>query len=833
MNWLTASLIEHCFLTLMAASIIVECLLTVLHTHAAEKAAKMGPGPFAEHLTQAEHERAAQFAVEHAQSRLVLHLVSACFALAMTYGGGFSMIASVTETLFGSPFLAELTLFALVLLMIWLVSLPFDWFATYRLKRRFGYSLVSPKVWFMKTTRDAMIGWVLCVCLSTLGLMVLESSGSAWWVILWLTSVAFCLWRWYASSTPILFWGRKVRPYPDARAVEMFRHYLKSHGYEMTDCVLMRRPPNWRHSHIAIVGMGVQRKVVIFSHAYRTLNHLELLALLAHEVGHLHFFHRWVRVIYYSLGSLLITAFLGWGAQSASFFEGFGFAPSLTVAQPGSHVGFTLAVALIVLPTLLFPVRPLCNLMTRFLQYLADRFVASNLSALLLERALVKLHRDKATSLAISPIYSLFHYKRPHAGMRIENLKRWTQQQNLDYARPQAFSAFNFVPYQEGVAIVSTAPTPASTTQVESMVRRYEPKVIRRHQREQIDTSMRFLEDSIRHEFNVYDDVEEAPATKSIEAKKTTTKDRTIMDKVAAMTAKTPTNAGLQTAKTLDNARVQPVKDVALEAKANKEEAAPEHTLDVEASPATQTPNKRTRRTKPEPMVAVESLEKPPFFATSPTWYERIDGRLHLTKAAPKKAIESFNEFFSSKLVAISPTVRSLLPQYREMFGEHFPFHAYWDKTDQKILSMLRQALASQTPVSVDAPIKAKSRVSATDVVKKRAKEVAAKIAQASQKASTGTTTRKRNQVQGADDATVVEQVTAKKTRTRTPRSTTHTKATEATVATSVKKAPKIQRQTSKSLKTTADETPVEKMSVGTTTRKRVSASKKDLTSQK
>ena len=103
---LTASNIQHVFLALMALSVLTECLLTILHTHAAERAATCVPAPFERKLSAAAHRKAADYTGELAQGRLLLVFAGAGIALLLTYGQGLTLLASLAGALSSSAFCA-------------------------------------------------------------------------------------------------------------------------------------------------------------------------------------------------------------------------------------------------------------------------------------------------------------------------------------------------------------------------------------------------------------------------------------------------------------------------------------------------------------------------------------------------------------------------------------------------------------------------------------------------------------------------------------------------------------------------------------------------------
>ena len=230
------------------------------------------------------------------------------------------------------------------------------------------------------------------------------------------------IWRWLFARVEGIFWARRSHPFSQPETVEKVRDLLVTHGLVMTDMIVMTRPASWDHSNVVLAGWGRQRRVVVFAHVARLLAEDELLAIVAHEIGHIRHRHTFVRLFIHATLSFACCALAGWGATQDLFFEGFNYSPMLTSHHSGTHAGYVLALALVTFPVLLYPVSPLVNFFSRLLQYDADRYAARAVGRHAMMRALVRLHRDYSTSLTPSRLYSLFHYRRPHAGMRVASL---------------------------------------------------------------------------------------------------------------------------------------------------------------------------------------------------------------------------------------------------------------------------------------------------------------------------------------------------------------------------------------------------------------------------
>lgn len=442
---LTASNIEHGFLALLALSLLLECALTILHTHAAERASGTLPPRFEKKLTLAAHRKAADYTADLAQAQLLESFAGAGAALLLTYGQGLTVIAAFMGTLFESSLAAQWGTIAAVMLFLALVELPFGWHLRCRIPQQYGYLRQPEREWIARRAKETLAGWLAELPLIALALVLMEAAGEHWWLVGWLFWCAYLVWRWEVSVAKGVLWGRRAERVADERTREMVRSFLASIGWKMKDLVLMTRPAGWRHSHAVLAGRGRERTVVVFAHAAAKLSREELLALIAHDCGHAKHLHPWLRILLFAAAGWCVFRFAGWGSMNDAFFEGFGFSPYVTLAREGSHAGFVIAVAIAVFPILFYPLRPLVNLFSRQMQYDADAYAAKQAGTAPLIRALVKLHRDYATTLSPSRLYSLFHYRRPHAGMRVEALL--AREKRLGSAA--AVPAFDASPYLE------------------------------------------------------------------------------------------------------------------------------------------------------------------------------------------------------------------------------------------------------------------------------------------------------------------------------------------------------------------------------------------------
>lgn len=416
------SYIEHIFLGLLAFSVALECILAVLQSHAAESSIKSVPRGFEGKLTEQEHEKAARYTSASAQASLYQVFIGALFALGMTYGGGIDILTSVWATLFSDSLICEWLVFVFMLLAAACLELPFGWFMRYRIASRFGFSSRSQIEWLRATLTHTGFGVIVLLPAAAAAIVVGASLGENWWAAASVVWTAAAAWRlkfgaWVALSLN----SDKYEEVP-AEVSERIISFMKKHGVWIHSVLTGPRPASWRHGHVAFAGLGASRKLIVFSHAFKELDDDELMALIAHEVGHEKGRHSIVKFTIYSVLGTLYFYFAAQSGYQNEILEGFGLTNPFALSEAGARVGYVLALGVVIVPVFYYPVKPFVNAVSRWMQYRADAFAMRQVGVNSIAGALVKMHKDYSTTLTPSAAYSLFHYDRPHAGMRVERI---------------------------------------------------------------------------------------------------------------------------------------------------------------------------------------------------------------------------------------------------------------------------------------------------------------------------------------------------------------------------------------------------------------------------
>jgi STE24 endopeptidase len=174
-----------------------------------------------------------------------------------------------------------------------------------------------------------------------------------------------------------------------------------------------------RHSNAYFTGIGRVKRIVLYDTLIAQMTHREILAVLAHEVGHWKLGHIRRRLILTEVSALAITS-LAWLLISS------GVLPRLLELPPAPETSFMAQMVILsFLGTLAgFPLTPLSSWLSRRHEWQADKF-AVELSGLpgALATALVKLSTENLSNFHPHPLYATWHYSHPPVVQRVARLK--------------------------------------------------------------------------------------------------------------------------------------------------------------------------------------------------------------------------------------------------------------------------------------------------------------------------------------------------------------------------------------------------------------------------
>lgn len=374
------------------------------------------PAAFADRVTLAEHQKAADYTVATIRFGRRSVVIDALVTLALTVGGVIGLIDGLWQHSIGSGLWTGALVILSVVILTGCIDLPFSLWRTFRIEARFGFNRMTPALFVADLAKSCLLALLIGGPVVLAAMTLMNRAGPFWWLYAWVGWMALMLlmtWAWPAFIAP---WFNKFTALEDGELKSRIEALLQRCGFESEGVFVVDGSRRSAHGNAYFTGMGRHKRIVFFDTLLARLSHSEVEAVLAHELGHFKLKHVRKRLLVTMAGSLGALALLGWLAAQTPFYTAFG------VQIPSSHAALLLF--MFVTPACGFFATPLSSFWSRRHEFEADAFAAHHASAADLATALVKLYRDNATTLTPDPLYSAFYYSHPPATERIEQLRR-------------------------------------------------------------------------------------------------------------------------------------------------------------------------------------------------------------------------------------------------------------------------------------------------------------------------------------------------------------------------------------------------------------------------
>jgi STE24 endopeptidase len=297
------------------------------------------------------------------------------------------------------------------------LEIPISYYGTFVIEARHGFNRMSRALFFGDLVKSTLLSLALAAGLSALAFWVAGAAPHTWWLWVWLGFVGFSVLLTFASPYLIEPLFYKMEPLAVEGLVLEVQRLAERAGVHVGRVLTMDASRRSAHSNAYFTGLGRVKRVVLFDTLVAQMTPGEILAVLAHELGHWKKHHvriRFVSIFVVSLGVL---------------YAAYYFAPSPLVLALAGLDSASFPARLLLLSVLgslfTFPLTPLASAWSRHHERQADRF-AVELSgrARELADALAKLARDNLSNLHPHPLYAKFYYTHPPATERIRTLRR-------------------------------------------------------------------------------------------------------------------------------------------------------------------------------------------------------------------------------------------------------------------------------------------------------------------------------------------------------------------------------------------------------------------------
>jgi STE24 endopeptidase len=369
------------------------------------------PAEFSASVTLEEHRRAADYTAARMRLSALETLCEAALALAWL---GFllgPLHASLAHVLEPGPTLGVAVVVA-VAFIDHVLLLPLSLVETFGLETRFGFNRATPTTVILDELKGAALWLIFAVPLLYALFVALRFSPQYWWIVGFIGAFAVLLSMLVVYPAVIAPLFNRFTPLEDAELKARMEALLERIGFRADGLFVMDASTRSTHGNAYFSGLGKAKRIVFFDTLLRSHTSDEILAILAHELGHYKFGH--VRQRLLQAAAFLFVGFL---ALHLAFSQGLAGAFGLP-----DDPGVVLVIVMAAGAPILHLLSPLTNYLSRRAEFQADDFARKIYGEAPMVSALTKLARDNLATLTPDRLYALFYYSHPPAPLRIAAL---------------------------------------------------------------------------------------------------------------------------------------------------------------------------------------------------------------------------------------------------------------------------------------------------------------------------------------------------------------------------------------------------------------------------
>jgi STE24 endopeptidase len=305
-----------------------------------------------------------------------------------------------------------LLFFGILFIIGQIIGLPFDWYSVFRIEERFGFNKSTPKLFITDFIKQILLSVVIGAILLSVVLYIYQYTGKWFWLWAWLVVSGFSLLITFFYSEWIVPLFNKQTPLEEGELRTAIESFAQKAGFGLRNIYVMDGSKRSTKANAYFTGFGRKKRIVLFDTLLKELDTEEIVAVLAHEIGHYKKKH-----VYQSMVISVLTMGITFYILSL-FLDNLPLAEALGGKVSSFHLGVT-GFSLLVTP--ISAVLGLAmNLLSRKNEYEADRFATQFGLGGALISALKKISVKALSNLNPHPLVVFWYYSHPTLLQRVE-----------------------------------------------------------------------------------------------------------------------------------------------------------------------------------------------------------------------------------------------------------------------------------------------------------------------------------------------------------------------------------------------------------------------------
>ena len=364
---------------------------------------------------QEKYSRQQSYQRENHRFGIITSTFSFIIILGMFIFYGFAYLDDFAWGMTANSIVAALIFFGIIMFASDILNTPFSLYDIFVIEEKYGFNKTNLKTFILDKIKGWLLGAIIGGGLLAFIIFIYQKTQSMFWIYAWLTISAFSIFMAMFYSNLIVPLFNKQTPLEEGELRNSISRFANSVGFKLDNIYVINGSKRSSKANAYFTGLGAKKRVVLYDTLIEEMETDEIVAVLAHEIGHYkkkHVLHG----IFISLLQSGIMLFL-----FSLLIDSPLLSKALGVEKPNFHIGM-ISFGILYSPVS-FVLGILINMLSRKNEFQADAFAAENYDPTALSSALKKLSGRNLSNLTPHPLYVFFNYSHPPLLERLKKLK--------------------------------------------------------------------------------------------------------------------------------------------------------------------------------------------------------------------------------------------------------------------------------------------------------------------------------------------------------------------------------------------------------------------------
>ncbi len=363
-----------------------------------------------------EYQKSIAYKKVNHRFKLITSTISLITTLLFFFFDGFAWIDAIARSFSDNTIIIGLIFFGIIMIGGDILSTPSAYYRIFVIEENFGFNKTTVKTFFIDKIKGILMMSIMGGGILALIIWFYELTTEDFWLYTWALIAVFSLFMnmFYAKLIVPLF--NKQTPLEEGELRNTIEAYAKKVGFTLNNIFVIDGSKRSTKANAYFSGLGSEKRITLYDTLIKDLDTEEIVAVLAHEVGH----YKRKHIIINLCLSILLTGLTLW--VLSLFINNSLLSEALGVTTPSFHIG------LIAYGILYTPISEitglLMNLVSRAFEYQADDYAKNTYKPDALVSSLKKLSKNSLSNLTPHPAYVFMHYSHPTLLQRIINLEQ-------------------------------------------------------------------------------------------------------------------------------------------------------------------------------------------------------------------------------------------------------------------------------------------------------------------------------------------------------------------------------------------------------------------------